>query len=194
MIQLNTTSFKAKSLPHVNAKDIKKLNSITGSYGTCSVRVVELDTKNLQDYYTLENVSGNWDGQLFAGTIKKNAYDMINGYISQKENHIYFLTTQAENFDVLEGDNILGMAQLHKGNSNTAVLKYLQVLPKTKHGAKQREFIGIGQALVSFIKELYCCNIKVKPYYSTTDFYKKQGFEITDTVLSEYTWKNNKKK
>ena len=113
---------------------------------------------------------------------------MSEGIMPTYNNHIYMATSQMQNFDKLDKNKILGLAQMRDGDSYIDYLRYFQVKPDLKYGTKNREYKHIGSAMIDSIKKIYNETIVLISSLSATGFYEKQGFKLLDLDLLKYIW------
>lgn len=192
MIYISPISFQAKQIKLKNPYNVKKLAENKMSYTEANISFVEFEPVNIQDYEALKKISKAWKEALFADNIKSVASDIIKRKKSKKDNRIFFVTKQTDNFHQLDSESVLGIAHMYKDDSNMAELKYLQVLPTTKYGSRKREFKEVGNSIVRSILSLYDCNVKVRPYYPAVSFYERLGFKLINLEKFEYLWKKTK--
>lgn len=188
---VNQTNFNANFIRNVN---IKKFDAKTQTYKPCKASFVEFDPENSEDLVALLDTRKNWIGGIYTGNIVEHASYIRDKYISPLINHIYILTTQNDNFKYLDSDKILGMADMQSDSIQPDELRYLQVKPTQKHGFKNRTYRLVGSKILSELKKIYNKKITLLASYSAANFYEKHGFDVTDSMLLEYTWTNKRLK
>ncbi len=174
-------SFKAN---YINDTNIKCLNK-NGNYKNMPARLVELDIDSDLDLEALKKVEKNWKkGDDYAEYICrafKEYHDKIK--INEAEK-FYALTSQYGGYQNLDGNKILGVAQVYKEARDSLEIEFLQTNPQYKYGIENRKIKHIGKAITLSLKKLYKNN-KIS-LFSTTEgrpFYKKLGFE---TVIDAF--------
>lgn len=186
---INQTNFNANFIRNVN---IKKLDTKTHTYKPFKASFVEFDPENNEDFIALIKARMSWKGGVYAGNIVEHAGHIRDKYISPLINHIYVLTTQNDNFKHLDSEKILGMAEMQSDSIQPDELRYLQVKPTQKHGLHNRTYRLVGSKILSELKKIYNKKITLLASYSAANFYEKHGFEVTDSMLLEYTWTNKR--
>ena len=166
-------SFKASL---INPVTIRRVISDNESYPQ-KASFVELDTNSNADEKALRQVSRNWDaGTSFAWDIHnffRETTDECDCFLTRK---FYALTSQRNNLESLNADEILGLVQIDN-QSNNYYIDFLQVEPENSHNSYQRMFKGIGTAIINSLKNICNKDILLKSVGGTTDFYSKLGFE-----------------
>lgn len=187
----NSIDFRAKFLCNT---EIKKFNHKTNVYSPLKVSFLEYEPDNLKDLITITETATSWKKQQYAKKIALNAKLISVGFLSNLKNHIYILTKQKESFDKLNSQDILGLAHmLNEENPIPDELVLFEVKPDFRYEKnKKKEYKNIGKSIIDLLKNIYCNSIKVFSSYTAANFYEKQGFEIIDTNVLEYLWKNKK--
>ena len=188
---VNQTNFNANFIRNVN---IKKFDAKSQTYKPFKASFVEFDPENYEDLVALLETRMDWVGGTYIGNIVEHASYIRDKYISPLINHIYVLTTQNDNFKYLDSDKILGMADMQSDSIQPDELRYLQVKPTQKHGFKNRTYRLVGSKILSELKKIYNEKITLLASYSAANFYEKHGFDVTDSMLLEYTWTNKRLK
>ena len=143
--------------------------------------IVKLDPKNSYDMNALDEISKYWDSIhnwiefCFADDIYKDALKTAKN--NTKNKSFLALTLQNSNFEHLEKDKILGLAEVVTDKSKKLhKISYLQAHPShTRYGA-DRGFKRIGKRLMEFILKNYPMDIELTSLDSLRSFYKKFGF------------------
>lgn len=188
---INQINFNANFIRNVN---IKKFDNKTQTYKPFKASFVKFDPENAEDLVALLAARRDWIGGIYAGNIVEQASYIRNKYISPLINHIYILTTQNDNFKYLDSEKILGMADMQSDSVEPDELRYLQVKPTQKHGIPNRTYRLVGSKILSELKKIYNKKITLLASYSAANFYEKHGFDVTDSMLLEYTWTNKRLK
>lgn len=177
-------NFNAKFLNNVT---IQKLNPKTNNYIPTTASFVEFEPKNKEDFEAVQNAVKNWNGQVFATSIGTNAENIIKGTISNKINRIFMLTAQKDNFEKLDKEKVLGLANMEQLPNKPNELKYLQVRPDLKFGEKNRQYIHVGEGILKSIQDIYQDG-QLLASYSAANFYARMGLKLKDAYLLEYYW------
>ena len=121
--------------------------------------------------------------------------DSINkGYVINRDNaKFYAVTSQKDNFKVLDANKVLAVAEVAKTDESTININYLQVDPMQLRGAETAEFRHIGTAILNAIKDLYPFqDIYLRSTNSAKRFYKSQGFEKLKRNSNEFIFRRMK--
>ena len=110
---------------------------------------------------------------------------------------LYALSTQIDSFENLEGDKILGLAQVSKDSPQAINLEYLQVKPEYTHNNSLPNFKHVGSGIIDCLKNLnHVARINVISILEEIDFYIMNGFVFDLDILNESNlfWKRDLKK
>ncbi|MBP3821327.1 hypothetical protein J6G99_06780 [bacterium] len=181
---MNNISFGA--LKKSNASVKYNYNNIYIPYNTS---IVELDKNDNKDFQSLYDLAHLWN-EKYNGSF---AYDILLEASKNKPNfdmfkeHYIALTTQENNFEKLDPEQILGVSMITEYD-NSSEINWLQVKPDTKCiGNKNRKFKDIGKAIIDYIKsESSGRHIWLTSSIEAVDFYKKQHFKPRDGRFSKY--------
>ncbi len=155
-------------------------------------KIVELDKNNENDLESLHNVSLLWNKEcpnfvpyLFSDFIKDDEFKP-----DVNQDHCLILTLQDNNFENIDPQKILGVS-LFSEEDNENELNWLQVQPQNNsvYSPANRTYKGVGQAIVSYIKNQYTGKqIFVNSSDAAINFYKKLGFETYDEKYPCYLY------
>ena len=171
-MEVNSVSFGA--IP-INKVKIKKFDKAAKRYADYPATFVKLDSYNKGDIDAVDTVSKKWKEAKYIQQISTAAH-----WIKDKPIEVYALTSQQGNFEKLQANRILGLAEIRLDeNSKNTLLHYLQVRPGAKH-VNQKHKINykyVGTTILKSLKNIY------NDIYLTADndnnvikFYKKNGF------------------
>ena len=184
----NNISFGArfiKKLPVLKYSYEKKL------YNPASVGMVELNPLDLRDVKALDSIARDFGGDSFVNNIyieAKLAYKNDNQ--SCDDMGIFALTRQRENFEELNPDDILGVAEISKFENGEIELDYLQVHPQYIYSFDPPYFKRIGSAMLQGLKNLYS-HILVKSAPSACPFYIINDFHLVSGKNRVFEWDKN---
>ncbi len=184
----NNISFGArfiKKLPVLKYSYEKKL------YNPASVGMVELNPLDLRDVKALDSIARDFGGDSFVNNIyieAKLAYKNDNQ--SCDDMGIFALTRQRKNFEELNPDDILGVAEISKFENGEIELDYLQVHPQYIYSFGPPYIKKIGTAIVNYLKETYE-TIKLSATSSATLFYIKNGFTRVKENSNRFIWRKS---
>jgi len=183
---LNNISFTAN---YIKPAIIQKINTKNNKAETLEVSCVELNPKDNRDLKAVREVVYDWettdgyDGAILSymrNYASEGKYWEVSScskeYLDKMK--FYAITSQKENFENLDSDDILALGQI-KVDDNIE-LKYLQVKPESFTSyLKKEKFKYIGTQMLKLIlslfpnKDITLCS---SPY--VYDFYLKNGFEM----------------
>lgn len=156
------------------------------------VSIVELDSTKLSDVNALGKTSKNWDkkGAIYVKHILFNIIPYLKAGIADIKDHYYALTTQQDNFEKLEPENILGLMLFREKNDCKNEICYLEVNPSTtKNKNIFRKYKDVGKTLVEFVKSQFSQKkIEVWSDLDAIDFYKKRGFRRRSRNICNLCW------
>lgn len=187
---INNTKFGAKFINNVK---IQQFDSNTGDFRPKRASFVEFDPKNKKDLFAIRNATKDWDGDLFGRHIALQAEKIAKRYTSPYINHIYLLTSQLDNFEKLDKNGILGLAQMEI-NNNKNNLHFLQVKPSSTFLHTERNYKKVGASIIESLKKLYKRNISLISTTKAVNFYMNQGFELINEDMLKFGWEIGKKK
>ncbi len=187
---INNTNFGAKFINNVR---IQQFDSKTGDYKSKRASFVEFDPKNRRDLFAIRKATRGWDGDYFGRHIAEQAGEIAKSYISPHINHIYLLTSQLDDFEKLDNNEILGLAQMEI-NNNENNLHFLQVKPSSTFLRAGRGYKKVGAGIITSLKKLYRHNISLISTTKAVNFYIAQGFELISEEMLKFGWKMGKKK
>lgn len=175
-------TFKAKK---INPVYIKRYNPATLKYESCPAAFIRLDKKSASDYKAINNLPWlNGSGQKYAADIVANFNREYKGERKVRKDNFYALTLQTDNFDKIDSDKILGLAEALKAY-RSVYLDFLQVNPNYKFGILRRKYKETGKAIIDSFKNMH----GVKRIFAVTNafasqFYIDQGFEQDGSLVS----------
>lgn len=187
----NNTTFGATLINNVR---IQKLDADTGSYKTQRASFVKFDPKNRRDLSAIKGATKGWDGDFFGRYVALRAEQIAKKYLSPHINHVYLLTSQLDNFDKLDKNAILGIAEMQTADAEENVLSFLQVKPESTFIKGKRPYKKVGARILSSLKKIYKEKITLISTTIATKFYENQGFVMLNEEMLKYGWKMGKRK
>ena len=187
---INNTKFGAKFINNVK---IQQFDSNTGNFKPKRASFVKFDPKNKKDLFAIKNATKDWDGDLFGRYIAQQAGEIAKRYASPYINHVYLLTSQLDDFEKLDKNEILGLAQMEIDNDNNH-LNFLQVKPSSTFLHTKRDYKKVGASIIESLKKLYKRNISLISTTKAVNFYMNQGFELINEDMLKFGWEIGKKK
>lgn len=142
--------------------------------------LAELKINSQNDLMTINNLNCNWGN---CQTLVNDTAKLFNSLYAKtkphEDEHFYVITTQKENYDKLNQDNILGILQTKNKNGKIEI-ENLQVSPSTNYSAIVRNFKQVGRSLVMAVIKLNSDkSIEILSEFSAMPFYEKMGFVRT---------------
>ncbi len=172
----------------INYAKIGKYVKEKNAYKDIKSSFVEIDCKSKNDVKSLENAINYWEDDKFgmnALYAVKEAQEDGSYYSYHK---VYTLTSQNDNFELLNSDKILGVIHVSPMGNNKLYVDHIQTNPKYLYSMKP-EYAGIGTAMIESIKKL-CNMITLFPAKekSVKDFYYKNGFQEYGHGTNCFVW------
>ena len=161
----------------VNKTTVKKRGWFSGHYKPKEASFIKLDLQSEVDVQVLNRLKKLWTNS-FVGQI----YHDVTKTSCPVE--VYALTTQADKFEKLEPQKILGVAETI-GDDSYIKLEYLQTHPKYIYDEdkKDRKYAGVGTVLLNQLKNMPDMRqIKLISIFSALDFYEKNGFKLANNL------------
>ena len=173
----------------INKVDVSKLTDVNLKKDGLSIaKMIRWDENDIK---ALEDIS-KWENDKYAWHIYKHVKD---GYAAD----VYLATTQKDNFEKLDSNKIVGIAQISRNHILGAFLDYFQVKPDVNNK-------GIGSAILDSLKNMFnkICLMplndeKVIKFYEKNDFFeypKESNFYVwykdiltnieTSHIISKY--------
>lgn len=181
----NSISFGAK---FINIAQIKKLSPQTKSYTPQDVSVIEIDPDNIQDIFALSDAARNWIYEKYASNISYTANCLFQNIMDRRSNKVFAITEQLNNLDNLNDEKLLGMANIKKTGEKSIELHYIQVKPDYPLMLGTPQTKGVGTRILDSLKLLYDKIELTAAKGSVKDFYKKNGFKVSDETKNTYIW------
>ena len=175
-------SFKAN---YIDSTNIYKING--NNYEKYPVNFVELNTLDEYDRRAAFQLARDWNDGLnnFSTFI---AIDMKDDYIKKsegkeqyrlhtKEPRYFALTSQSNDFDLLDFRKIFGITEIDTSKKDSIHLNYLQAHPEHNMLATDSKFRLIGTTMLEMLKKLFPQkDITLTPTEYSKVFYRKNGF------------------
>lgn len=174
-------NFKANYIGSVNIKDSFR----DKNQANCKASFVEMNPQSKQDVTTMREVTLNWGRDSYAANIMEHFQYSHFCEDDLDESRFFALTTQKNNFEKLETDDVLALALISKESKKRVDLKYLQVDPENNYFSNERRYEGIGSGILYSICKLFeNKDIFLLSARTACEFYKLQGFkQIKNTTF-----------
>ena len=176
----------------IKLSPVKKLADLKGEYMPAKLSFVEFEPGNKKDLQAISNAVKSWNGEMFASDIYTSAKLIRNRKLDPESHKIYVLTSQKNNFDNLNADEIVGLADFETNKPDEGHLNFLQVDPDLITSYVPPRFRYVGTGMLEALKSLYKKTITLKSVYSATAFYEKNGFKLIDFESLLYKWSKEK--
>ncbi len=157
---------------YLNSATIQRINN----YKPCSKKIafIELNPNSVSDVLALHKTAIKWDKNGGEGF----AYDICRAINKGIKDRFFALTTQQDNFDRLNSNQILAEAQVKTENEGEEFIEYLQVDPDNTNLAAEPQFSHIGSTMLHCLKTLFNGKkIGLDSVKSAILFYLKNGFK-----------------
>ena len=167
---------------YVNSTTVRKWDDERWVYDTINANLVKYDRMNENDFIAVSSLETPWRNSDFIMRLVRTAKDLRQEFRSVYGTDLYILTSQTDNFDNLEPDKILGLAEISEWSRRVVNLNFLQARPNNL------EYKRIGSGILDCIKEKYD-KILLSAAEGTDEFYKKNGFVRQSEFEGRYVWK-----
>jgi len=190
-MRINTNNALSFNARFINAVKIQKFDSKLNEYRPEIASFIEIESDKFDDVLAITNAANYWGAnELYASNISYAAGQMFaknKAFVNKK---IYALTLQKEKFEELDDTKILGMAEVTKTYSSFVLLNHIQVDPDIIYACTQ-PFKQIGTRMLDSLKKIYNDKaiLLTSRKGSTTNFYKKNGFDCIDEDNNKYIWR-----
>lgn len=184
----NNISFGARFLRTIPIKKYSYENKI---YKPANENFVELSPFDLNDVKSLDNIAREFGGDTYVNNVYMDAKMAYNRNNPETEDiGLFILTRQHCNYNTLNPDEVLGVAEISKFDNSEIELDYLQVHPQYVYSFGPPFIKRIGSAILDCLKEAYK-KIIVRSAPSATLFYKKNGFERVKEGTNLFHWERS---
>ncbi len=174
----NNISFTAK---FISPATVKRLTN-NGKYVETAVSAVKLSSMDKNDLRALEKINADWGDDTYASNILDEA-SSPNEFYKEYQPTVYAITTQKDNFEKLEPEKVLGLAETSIEFGTIKSLDYLQTNPKFLN-KPQPAFKRIGTAMLKFVEDINKGKrIEADSVEKAKTFYLKNGYKRSE----EYT-------
>lgn len=154
----------------------------------CNVSFVQLNTDSKSDFRTICEVDSCWENKSSLANDIRNCFQDCVLKKETDKTYFYALTKQRNNFENLDSDEILGLAQVTEESSNEVVLDYLQSDPENNYFSYRPSYRKIGTAIMNCLEQLFSGRkMTLYPIEEAKSFYEKLGFKYAkdNTFLSK---------
>lgn len=179
------------------ARFIKKLPVLKYSYEhkfykPSSANFVQINPYDKNDVKALNLIAQDFGEKAYADDIYvdvKKAYER-NDPAWDADMEVFALTKQVGNFNELNPDEVLGVAEITKNNNKEIELEYLSTNPQYIYSYEPPCIKKIGTAIINFLKEKYD-KILLNSSPSAREFYRKNGFTLINENFNKFMWKRD---
>lgn len=175
---------------------IKKLPVLKYSYKEKNYKpayanLVELESHNIKDVNAIEEIAKSFGGDSYVNNMSYNAKLAYERGQNDKRFGALILTKQAGNFEEIDADEVLGVAEILKIKNGEIKLMYLQTDPCLVYSYGQRSVKNIGSAILNYLKDI---NNKISLLASSSAirFYLKHDFKLVSEDCSRMVWAKKK--
>lgn len=175
-------SFRAR---YINS--IPVLRQVDGKCQKQNVSFVELDKNDKNDIDSLEKTDIKWGDESYL----MFARGCLEEGVKDAKRHLYMATSQADSFEKLDENKILGAVVFDEGKNENHI-ELLQVEPNNlARKGKSATWKKVGTAIVNNLQTMF--SNKPMTVFSAADavgFYEKTGFIENDNSKSglAYIW------
>lgn len=158
------------------------------------VAMVELNPYDVNDFAAVDSIPFKWGS--YSDIPKAYANNIKNIFLELSEQgslRFYALTQQKENFENLESDLILSIAETSNFDDKTLCLELLETYFAESYTSKIAKFKHIGHAMLDNIKILSRGkDIVAEVAENAEKFYEKEGFERIAGGINRYIFRSIK--
>lgn len=151
------------------------------------VEFIEFKTDSPKDLKTISKVNDKWrkkHADCFVDAIYSEFKAISRHELPGQQSKFYGLIKKQDKlYNSIQPQNVFGLMQITKStaSNDTIYVDYLQTSPNFKHGTWDSKYKNIGKAMLSSLKKLFGnCDIVLDSVYDAIDFYKKNGFKISE--------------
>ena len=174
----------------VRASKVHKFDKLTSKFNEVNTNIVLLDSFSKGDVAAVNKVAAEWGKPSFTNTIA-TCFEWT-GILSGKSHMRYYaITEQARNFEKLDSDKILGIAETEEIKRHKAILYHLQVKPSAQNLNKQSsEYKHVGVGFVRGLQHVYNkISLTSVRDDNVRGFYRFLGFRESFLVADRYSWR-----
>lgn len=177
--KMNTINFKARYIDDT----VVKYRCNDGTYADKEVFFVKRNPYSKMDYYSISDVSLFWGNKPnYVESMLHHSDLMVNG----ETRNVYILTEQKGNYRKIDPEKVLGMIEITRLKKVNKI-NFIQTRPDTKFGEDNRQYLGIGFAMLGLADKLSKGRkIILSAVKDAVKFYQKYGYKIT-YIGKDYT-------
>ena len=175
-------SFGASFIKEVT---VKKLVENSKSYITKNVSCVERNPLDKADIKAMSETQEEFFYNSFVDDIYFKARKLFHRGENPKNMQIYALTTQKDNFEKLDGNKVLAMANIVPKEDNGAYLDYIQAHPLIAYAIDKPPYKNVGTGLIKILQEKFS---SIKCNSIANGFYEKNGFVREKQGSNHFIW------
>ena len=149
---------------------------------------VQIDCNNNLDIEALSDVAKHWKNNLYADKVYNTAYMKSKNEKDCSKYEIFALTFQKDNFERLNSDQIIGVAEVMPIGDKQILIEHIEGKPEYINEIN-RHYNKIGTAMLDSLKELYNKIFLVsRKSNKVSDFYVKNGFVESFDGSGLFVW------
>ena len=195
-------SFQAKYI----APATIKCKTSNNEYQNMDTSLVKLDLSSRSDKIALKKISKSWTKEF--DRLEKQGNEMSGGTCFAKTIYDYYktsrktsdcmnyyaITTQADSFEKLNPDEVLGLARISNSEFGVYELEHLQARPQYTAFIENSKYKKIGHGILdSILETLPFREFRVISTIESYDFYDKYGLKYDPYTLGVSIIKENHK-
>ena len=161
---------------------------ISDHYVPHNAAFVELEPDNANDIKALANINRYWaERDQYVCNIYTTAIELRRNKDLNIFTRIFAVTEQNDNFEKLNDEKILGLAEVSTRKPKEYYISYIQVDPRNVFSISP-EFKRVGTRILDSVKA-FANKILLSPNsHDTAKFYEENGFKPSKFSRSIYEW------
>lgn len=169
---------------------VKKYAYKEKQYLPSYANLVELESHNIKDVEAIEEIAKAFGGDSYVNNVSYDAKLAYQYGQNDKRFGAFILTRQAGNFEEIDADEVLGVAEILKIKNGEIKLIYLQTDPALIYSYGPRYIKNVGVSILNYLKEM---NNKISLLASSSAirFYLKQDFKMVSEDCCRMVWTKN---
>lgn len=161
---------------------------ISGHYVPHNAAFVELEPDNANDIKALANINRYWaERDQYACNIYTTALELRRNKDLNIFTRIFAVTEQNDNFEKLNDEKILGLAEVSTRKPKEYYISYIQVDPKNVYSITP-EFKRVGTRILDSIKSMADRIVLSPNSRNTAKFYEGNGFKPCQDRNGFWEW------
>ena len=188
-MQVQNVSFGARYVKNVSIKKIEPKG-----LQKHKVAMVELNPHEINDIRCVNELNLDWGGkESLSYHILQNMCNIFTEFSQQCKSRFFILTQQKDNFQDLEAEKVLSIAQTSEIDDSLINLDLIETFFEESHNSKNANFKHIGQGMLDNIKFLnFGKDIFIETHERNEAFYQKNGFEKIEGGINRFIFRSAK--